>query len=115
MGIDTYYNKLNNDAKAFIEKNHNVPEAKTFAEGPFIEEKNAPVEEISVFEGLNGEVAVGDQSAFAAFMKIAQKQNLTSEQMPKGYAIASKEDVEEDVVMPTFNITSCQVVPEMGC
>jgi hypothetical protein len=118
MGISIYYEKLNDGAKNFLEKNHNVPEAKTFAEGPFVEDKITPVEEITAFEGLNGEVAVGDQSAFSAFLRIAQKQNLSASQMPKGYELPGREEIIEEVSLPSYEPmvpVICPTAPEMGC
>lgn len=117
MGIGIYWDKLDNSAKTFLDEKHKVSGATTFAKAPVVEDKITPVEEISTFEGFNGELAVGDQSAFDAFKKLAEKQNLSANQMPKGYELPGREEVIEDMPLHTYDTVvpmSCPA-PELSC
>lgn len=119
MGINIYLEKLDKASKEFLERHHNVPQASTVAVGPIRDDGlDHNFDEISTFQGLGGEMAVGDQNAFSAFMKIAEKQNLSASQMPKGYELPGKEEIIEEVSLPAYEPiipVSCPQAPEMGC
>ena len=119
MSINIRLEKLDKASKEFLEKYHNVPQASTFAVGPISDDgMDHTFDEISTFQGLGGEMAVGDQDAFSAFMRIAEKQNLSANQMPKGYELPGKEEIIEEVSLPAYEPivpVSCPQAPEMGC
>ena len=119
MSINIHLEKLDKASKEFLAKYHNVPEASTFAVSPMRNDGlDHNFDQVSTFEGLGGEMAVGDQSAFSAFLKIAEKQNLSANQMPKGYELPGKEEVIEEVSLPAYEAIvpmSCPTAPEMGC
>ena len=120
MGIGIYYDKLDNGAKAFLEKHHKVPGAVHFAKAPIVEENTVfDLEGVSTFTGFGGEMAVGDPDAFKAFSRLAEQRNLQPEQMPKGYEFPAQDSEVKNVTLPTHDIPvvplDCQVAPEMSC
>ena len=51
-------------------------------------------------------------------VRIAQKQNLSANQIPKGYELPGKEEIIEEVSLPAYEPivpVSCPQAPEMGC